>query len=201
MANEHSFGSCSKHNTIVRVIVFNQWPTTIDASFRQWNRNDPFNEPSRRKQTARSNDRKRVSVYDLNDLADVQGSVLSIVVWSGCFPETNKVIQKDPFGHTKFYTTHQTVLTSRQWRYLCMPKPSNSINAWRTSGSYQHIQSFVLCKTTSITNAKVLTLLVQKNPRKFDLKEWNMRYHDEGAELLKWKVKVIQRKLPSCDHY
>ena len=170
MANEHSSGSCSKHNTKVRVMVFNQWLTTIDALFRLWNRNYPFNERSRRKQTARSNDRKRVSVYDLNNLADVQGSVLAIVVWSGCFPETNKVIQKDPFRHTKFYSTHQTVLTSRQWRYLCMPKPSNSINAWRTSGSYQHIQSFLLCKTTSITNAKVLTLLVQKNPRKYDLK-------------------------------
>ena len=98
----------------------------------------------RRKQTARSNDRKRVSVHDntvFNDLAHVQGSVHVIVVWSRCFRETNKVIPIDPFRHTKFYTTHQTVLTSRQWRYLCMPKPSNSVNAWRTSRSYQHIQS------------------------------------------------------------
>ena len=134
MANEHSSGSCSKHNTKVRVMVFNQWLTTIDALFRLWNRNYPFNERSRRKQTARSNDRKRVSVYDLNNLADVQGSVLAIVVWSGCFPETNKVIQKDPFRHTKFYSTHQTVLTSRQWRYSgadlgggCPPPPRDDL--------------------------------------------------------------------------
>ena len=152
MANEHSFGSCSKHNTIVRVMVFNQWPTTIDALFRLWNRNDPFNERLRRKQTTSCNDRKSVSGHDnpvFNDVADEQGSAHAIVVWSGCFPETNKVIQKDPFRHTKFYSTHQTVLTSRQRRYLCMPKPSNSINAWRTSGSYQHIESFLLCKPTA----------------------------------------------------
>ena len=31
-------------------------------------------------------------------------------------------------------------------------------------------------------------------------KERLLVVYDEGAELLKWKVKVIQRKLPSCDH-
>ena len=100
MANEHSFGSCSKHNTIVRVMVFNQWPTTIDALFRLWNRNDLFNERLRRKQTTSSNDRKSVSVHDnpvFNDVADEQGSAHAIVVWSGCSPKLIKSYKKTLF--------------------------------------------------------------------------------------------------------
>ena len=50
---------------------------------------------------------------------------------------------------------------------------------------------------SSITNAKVLTLLVQRLSK--ESKE--IRSHNEGAELLKWKVKVIQCKLPSRDYY
>ena len=105
------------------------------------------------------------------------------------------LVTQNSTPHTKQFSPRDSGDT-----YACRSHQTQLMHEW-TSGSYQHIQSFLLCKTTSITNAKVLTLLVQKNPRKFDLKEWDMRYHDEGAELLKWKVKVLQRKLPSCDHY